>query len=197
MLVSSTLAFTQERLELNIGGEFYRSSNIAIGDVSSTTYSMVFGLTGMHYFSDLLGLFINANFNLPFVSTVNYKGDSYDIKQSDYKFWLGIDGLIGPVFNVLRKENFNIPIAFGIHILRMATVEVGGGTSNSSYGLGLNIGLEKNINEILYFLVRLQSYVDFINKNNKENVYEFFHNKTHFDILGWGIEPMIGIGIKI
>jgi hypothetical protein len=36
-----------------------------------------------------------------------------------------------------------------------------------------------------------------MNKDNKENIYEFFHNKTHFDIISWSVQPMVGIGLKI
>jgi hypothetical protein len=143
----------------------------------------------------ILRIFLNLNLNFPILSSVELGDYSYKIHIGDYKFWIGVDGLIGAVYT-LKTKSISFPIAGGLHFTRMATIDVGGGTSVSNYGFGVNIGLERNITNTLYFSIRVLGFIDFITTDNHQNISELFQDKTHFDYINWGINPMIGVGIR-
>jgi len=189
--------FGQEQLEINIGEEWRHSNSIKIASFSSGWFSLIVGFTGIHYFTKTFGLFLNINFNFPIIGIAEYGGSTFKTTVWDDVLFIGLGGLIGPVINIKTTDSFNIPISFGLHFLRMATVENGGGISVGYYGIGINIGFEINISKTIYASFKILGFFDFINKNNHQNIYEVSHDNTHFDYHNWGIQPTIGLGKRL
>ena len=195
-LFLSISLFSQENIELNIGPEYYYSSNINVKDYSSDFVSIIIGFTGIHYFSEIFGLYINLNLDLPIINITNYNNTSYVSNWSDNIFWIGIDGLIGPIFCLIKNENLRIPVSFGFHIIRMTTIYNGIGSITKNYGVGINFGIEKNLDKNLYISMKLSGFFDMLSNNERQNIYEFFTDRVHFDNRNWGIAPIIAIGLR-
>ena len=190
-------AFSQENIEFNFSCKYDYSANVNIKDFSSSTVSMVIGFTGVHYFTDVFGLFLNMNLNFPFINFVSYNNTSSITNWSDKIFWLGIEGFLGPAFNIVRNQKFSIPIVIGFHIMRMNTIYDCKGAITRNYGFGMNIGYERNMNKNFYVSLRVFTFFDLVSNTDQKNIYEFFSDERHFDNRNWGIAPTLGIGLRI
>jgi len=193
LLLFSQFIFSEEQIEFNIGFEYNNSRYTKIDSNAAELNSLSFGFLGIHSFNDKIGILLNLNLNLPLLQINRFGDNKYSTNRGDYDFWLGIDGLIATTF----KTN-NFPIAIGLHFFNMKTAIINYGNSSILLlGLGMNYGHEFLLTSNIFIVIRFSIYFDFFSNKNEQNVYQFFNDKTHFDIINFGITPMIGIGYKL
>ena len=197
LLFSAIFAFSQESGEISLHGRYNFSANFDSSDSYSHTISTVIGFTGIHYFNDSLGLFINLNLNFPFVNMTSFDNTLYTTHWGDGIFWIGIEGLFGAVFIPVNEERFRIPIAVGVNMMSMTTIHDGIGAITRNYGFGMNFGFQYYVNKNISISLKIFCYVNLISMNERENIYEFFTDGKKFDNKNWGIAPMIGIGFRL
>ena len=193
----SVFAYAKENIEFHSGLEYCHYLNFNNNDIFSNSFSIFFGFVGTHYFNNSIGLLVNMNLNIPFIYIVTYSHSSTVVTWIDNIFWIGIDGFIGPNFNLLKLRKFIFSLSPGIHLMSIQTIYDKLGSINRSMGIGANFGYQWFFSNNIYISLKVFGFYHFISGNEIKNIYKFFTDKPNFDNMYLGIKPMLGIGLKL
>jgi hypothetical protein len=140
-------------------------------------FGVPLGIDMSYFFNNRIG--INAYFNYTIVASVlggfTAIGATWYFDETNLKSKYTFDACIGPVFDLLGKKNFSLPLAVGIHLThthaeidvpttvfsaRFSSMEYGG----TQFGLGTSFGFRYIFDAGFYVATGMKLAVDFLGK---------------------------------
>jgi hypothetical protein len=197
---------------VNLGGGMafcdIKNENDAV--TSMAIAGIPIGINMSYFFTNRIG--INAYFNYLTLTTVDGGftaiGYTYRFYETNLKSIKTFESFIGPVFDLLGKNNFSMPLAVGLHLTHISTeIDVPStvfsrnfdsmGYRGTQFGPGVTFGFRYIFDSGLYLATGIKTYLDFIGKieaNGKTvDGGEMSPTDTSF-ILGYSVQ--FGVGYK-
>ena len=134
--------------------------------------------------------------------------------SSDYISLFGANALIGPVFYLYNSDLLRIPLTVGAHMYYFSddlwmptslqnTDGLWANRKDLQLGPGITLGVQFHFNDNIYIFSRTNVVLDFFRWHSIDSVAddgtgtlsEQYKSETEF-VLGWGVKPIIGLGIK-
>jgi hypothetical protein len=167
-------------------------------------------LNASYFFTNRIGINVYINYN--FVTSldgeiVNTDGSKATFNESHFKTVHFMQFFVGPIFELLNRKNFSLPLAVGLHVTSYNAVVDVPKTIWASYfssveytgtqfGIGATFGFRYIFNNGLYVLARIQGSVDFLGKiepEGKSLTYYFYPTKNSFALSAG---TFIGVGYQ-
>jgi hypothetical protein len=189
----------RDSIELGIASPYViENSSVSGVDIKTKMSTLAINFSGISLFTDNVGMGVYANFIFPLKLTTSTMGYSISVNRSAYDMLFGIDMLLGPVFIVYKNNKFVLPFSAGIHCMLLRSVAHTMSSIGTSLGVGVNITGEYHFNNRIYLLGRFQLTFDCYSINSiEQDVGGYSVKRTYSGMLKtWGINPIVGIGIK-
>jgi hypothetical protein len=174
----------------------------------SVTADTALGISMTFNFTKNVGLNIDSNF------FYGAKLAGFSNPSSDYISLFGADALIGPVFYLYNNDLLRIPLTVGAHLYYFSddfwmptslqnTDGLWANRKDFQIGPGISLGVQFHFNDSIYIFSRTNVVLDFFRWHSLDyvaddgsgTISEQYKSETEF-VLGWGVKPVIGLGIK-
>jgi hypothetical protein len=197
---------------------FWFNPNYTMEDKSVTANNAI-GVSMNFNFNKDIGLNIDADFFF------GAKLAGFSNPSSDYISLVGGNALIGPVFYLFNNDLLRIPLTVGAHMYFFGDdfwmpnlfgydPQNPSGTSTEGawvnrrdfqLGPGVSLGVQFHFNNNIYIFSRTNVVLDLFRWHSISYIADDgtgtgtltdqYKSETEF-VLGWGVKPVIGIGIK-
>jgi len=201
------------------GQDFFWFNPDYIMEDKSVTANSAIGFSMNFNFTKKVGLNIDTDF------FYGGKLVGFSNPSSDYLSLFGVNALIGPVFYLYNNDVLRIPLAVGAHMYYFSDDFwmpnlVGYDPANPSItntdgawinrrdfqiGPGISLGVQYHFNDNIYIFSRTNVVLDLFRWHSIDYVADDgtgagtltdkSKSETEF-VLGWGVKPVIGLGIK-
>jgi hypothetical protein len=173
--------------------EFQELSGV---DVETEMTSFAINFSGASFYTDTAGAGVYANLIFPQNLKLSASGQSVSARRSDYDFLMALDALFGPAFMLYKDDKFSVPLAAGIHLMRLWSVADAGSTDGTSFGLGANITGEHHFNKKIYLFTRIQLTLDIfaVTKTEEYVAYYTYYQTNSGGLINLGVNASMGMG---
>jgi len=188
-------------------GFFWFNPNYNMEDKSVTADTAI-GVSMTFNFTKNVGLNIDTDF------FYGAKLAGFSNPSSDYISMFGANVLIGPTFYLYNNDLLRIPLTVGAHMYYFSddfwmptslqsTDGLWANRKDFQLGPGFSLGVQFHFNDNIYIFSRTNVVLDFfrwhsidyVADDGSGTITEQYKSETEF-VLGWGVKPVIGLGIK-
>jgi len=192
------------------GQDFYWFNPAYTMEDKAVTANTAIGVSMIFNFTKKVGLNIDSDF------FYGAKLAGFSNPSSDYISMFGANILLGPVFYLYNGDFLRIPLTVGAHLYYFsddlwmptslqATDGLWANRKDLQLGPGISLGVQFHFSENIYIFSRTNVVMDLFRWHEINYVADDgsgtgtntaqSKSETEF-VMGWGIKPVIGLGIK-